>query len=88
LEFLEYLLPQKVSVVSLQYKVTAGDHAPGKQSSVWQAVGTGTLAEVVANQGCLIAEDLCLKLFILQVFRYNSRLLCPISICMLDAAVD
>jgi hypothetical protein len=88
LEFLEYLLPQKVSVVALQCKAAAGDHAPGAQSSVWQAVGTGTLAEFVVNQGCLIAEDICMKLFVLRVFRYNSRLLCPVSVCMLDAAVD
>jgi hypothetical protein len=88
LEFLEYLLPQKVSVVALQCKATTGGHVPGAHSSVWQAVGTGTLAEVVVNQGCLIAEDICLKLFVLQVFQYNSRLLRPASICMLDAAVD
>jgi len=76
-------------VVALQCKAAAaGDHAPGAQSSVWQAVGTGTLAEVVVNQGCLIAEDICMKLFVLQVFRYNSRLLRPFSVCMLDAAVD
>jgi hypothetical protein len=88
LEFLEHLLPQKVSVVALQCKVTGGDHIPGTHSSVWQAMGTGTLADVVVNQGCLIAEDICLKLFVLQVFRYNKRLLCPVSVCMLDAAVD
>jgi hypothetical protein len=51
-------------------------------------MGTGTLAEAVVNQGCLIAEDICLKLFILQVFQYNARLLYPVSVCMLDAAVD
>ena len=88
LEFLEYLLPQKVLVVALQCKATGSDHIPGTHPSVWEAVGTGTLAEVVVNQGCLIVEDICLKLFVLQVFRYNSRLLCPVSICMVDAAVD
>lgn len=72
LEFLEHLLPQKVSMGALHCKATGGDHIPSTHCSVWQAMGTGTIAEVV-NQGCLIAEDICLKLFILQVFRYKSR---------------
>jgi hypothetical protein len=88
LEFLEYLLPQKVSVGALQSKARGGDYIPSTHCSVWQAMGMGTIAEVVVNQGCLIAEDICLKLFVLQVFQYKSRLLCPVIICTLDASVD
>lgn len=43
--------------------------------SVWQVTETGTIAEAVVNQGCLVAEERHLQLYILQVFRYKSRLL-------------
>jgi hypothetical protein len=74
-------------VGALHFKAADGDHINSTYHSAWQAMETGTIAEVVVTQGCLIAEDICLKLFVLQVFRYNLRLLPSVTICMLNASV-
>jgi hypothetical protein len=79
MEFLEYLLPQKMPMGALHCNTTGADRVSNTDSSEWQVTGMGTIAEVVVNQGCLLAEDSYLQLYILQVFRYKSRLLCLVA---------
>jgi hypothetical protein len=75
MEFLEYLLPQKMSMGALHCNTTGVDRVSNTDSSEWHVTGMGTIEEAVVSRGCLVTEDSCLKLYILQVFRYKSRLL-------------
>jgi hypothetical protein len=79
LEFLKYLLPQKTSAAALHCKATVVGPVPNTEGSEWRVTGMGTIAEVVVNQGCLTSEQSSLQLCILQVFRYKSRLPCPVT---------
>lgn len=64
---------------ALHCNTTGVERVSSTDSSEWQVTETGTIAEVVVNQGCLVSEDSYLQLYILQVFRYKSRLLCLID---------
>ncbi|XP_023722112.1 uncharacterized protein LOC111872430 isoform X2 [Cryptotermes secundus] len=73
LEFLEHLLPQEIPMRALHCSTADIERVSNTGSSEWQVTETGTIAEAIVNQGCLVSEESYLQLYILQVFHYKSR---------------